>query len=144
MNDSSTCSNCKHWRPITEFPGFGKCKASGPTWVRPGQPGQPSASAWGVTPANEECGSWTSYLPAKVVTAGATEVLAARSEGTVPAIEPPPVEEVRTAPEPAAEPPVDLAAAGLPMDAVAPATPLATNQIAQLVRGKRQPGQRME
>lgn len=144
MDSTSNCSNCRFWKPRDEQPGSGKCKYGPPVWVRPNRPGDFSAAAWPTTPANEFCFRWESYVPDKVVKRGVVqEPVDSRNAQPTAIIGPPPVDEVRTTPEPVTGTPAEMVLQPVAAEP-APAPVLATNQIAQLVRGKRQPGQRME
>ena len=162
MDSTSTCSTCRFWKPIDDRPGAGKCRWGPPNWVRTG-PNQPSAAAWPTTPANEFCFRHESYLTAKMSdftrkpeTVGVEVFVQGRDpvvekvlaeQGFKPVVPEEPA--VSSSSNEAAKtniPPVDEvpSAPAAPTPEPAPAVPLATNQIAQLVRGKRQPGQRME
>ena len=165
MNETSTCSNCRFWKPRDEQPGSGKCKYGPPIWVRPNRPGDFSAAAWPTTPANEFCFRHESYLTAKMSdftrkpeTVGVEVFVQGRDpvvekvlaeQGFKPVVPEEPAMSVSSSSNEAAKtniPRVDEvpSAPAAPTPEPAPAVPLATNQIAQLVRGKRQPGQRLE
>lgn len=68
MNEPSTCSNCRFYKPIAERPNFGKCKWGPPNWVPPAGvrtgalPGE-SRAAWPTVPGSEYCFRWETWLP---------------------------------------------------------------------------------
>ena len=157
MDSTSTCSTCRFWKPRDE-PGTGKCKWGPPIYLPSGANG-PSRAAWPTTPANEVCGRWETYLVAKMSDftrkdqAAGIEVFVQGRDPVVEKVlldngfkpvvpETPPMEEVKPAAESHPESPTYPTPDQV--EAARGAVPPATNQIAQLVRGKRQPGQRLE
>lgn len=158
MDSTSTCSNCRFWKPREE-PGTGKCKWGPPIYLPTGNGGS-SRAAWPTTPGNEFCFRWESYTPSKLELTNdqrqaniehEKEIKSMKRDG-VKSVEPAPVDELKPAPTPAPTPvPSGVVEPEMPatpnpvVEAQALNTPkLFDNQIAQLVRGKRRPGERIE
>lgn len=191
MDSTSTCSNCRFWKPREE-PGTGKCKWGPPIYLPTGN-GGPSRAAWPTTPGSEFCFRWESYTPSKLELTNdqrqaniehEKEIKSMKREGVKAAppkevLNPeivselkPVVESMIRDMESAAKAAVDgdsaptsevlnpefenkdsLPSALIPGPAEkvlnvglepVPSPKLFDNQIAQLVRGKRRPGERIE